>query len=117
MKYAGVMEILKANEANHSFIKRYVNGAPTIIATSIRIKKSLAKRNTIPLTELPSTFLIPISRVRFETMKEARLTNPKLAINMAIPEKKLNIVDIFCSDAYRRLISSSRKEYSKGYPG
>ncbi len=74
--------ILKTKSCNHLCKPHQAMGKATNAAIAMSFKKSIDNMPTILLTDAPSTFLIPISFVRFTTIKVANPNNPMQAIKM-----------------------------------
>ena len=67
-------------------------GGAISVATSTGFNKSFERSNTMFCVEEPSTFLTPISLIRFVAVKDARPNKPRHAMNMASPEKMVSIL-------------------------
>ncbi len=67
---------------------------PHLFAMNTIRMKSLDNNATIPATEAPSTFRMPISFIRCSAAKAESPNNPKQAIRMAIRVKYSTIPEI-----------------------
>src|SRR5215212_5507223 len=78
-----------AKFSNHLFIKYQATGEAMIKATKTSFRKSFESKPTIPETEAPSTFRIPISLVLRTTTKAINPHKPMQQINMDMAENAL----------------------------
>jgi hypothetical protein len=82
---------LYAKPSSHLLMKYHASGAATKKDMLTSVRKSLDKRETIPVVLAPSTFRMPISLVRCSTLNVVRPNNPRQEIKMAIIVKYLII--------------------------
>src|SRR5688500_2347566 len=106
-----------AKSLSHWFIAHHVTGIAITIAITTSLMKSLEISVTMPATDEPNTFLIPISFVRCSAVKVARPNNPRHAIKIASAENKLKIFPKCESASYCFENDSSRKLYMNGRCG
>jgi hypothetical protein len=77
------MSIRKAKESSQLFMSTHTNGMAIKFATITSFKKSFDNKRKIFGTDDPRTFLMPISFVRCDAVKDARPKRPKDATNIA----------------------------------
>lgn len=75
------------------FIAKYPTGIAMIVASNTGFKRSFDNSITIFCVDDPSTFLTPISLMRFAAVNEAKPNKPRQAIKMANAE---NMLSMFC---------------------
>src|SRR5689334_19547539 len=96
---------------------QYENGAAmnkAIITRIINCRDNKTKRET---TLAPSTFRMPISRVRCSTVNIVRPNKPRQQMNMPRNANQLDSLLTICSLLYNLLKLSLAKEYTKGNLG